>query len=86
MEQYSTCLIDIDTLGLYYGLMDTFIVMFFLAGYMWVNSFIRDEFETIKKTTVTAGGTGGESAVNVYVVLCRSPCSSKKIAATAVGV
>ena len=55
-EQYSTCLIDINTLGLYYGLTDAFIVMFFLAGYLWVHAFIKDEFETIKKTTVTAGG------------------------------
>lgn len=60
-EQYSTCLIDINTLGLYYGLVDAFIVMFFLAGYMWVNAFITDEFETIKKTTVTAGGADRES-------------------------
>ncbi|CAN0060321.1 unnamed protein product, partial [Scytosiphon promiscuus] len=54
-EQYSTCLISIDTLGLYYGCMDAFITMFFLAGYLWVHSFITDEFETIKRTTVTAG-------------------------------
>lgn len=55
-EQYSTCLIDIDTLGLYYGLVDAFIAMFFLAGYLWVHAFIKDEFETVKKATVTAGG------------------------------
>lgn len=55
-DQYSTCLIDIDTLGLYYGCVDAFITMFFLAGYLWVHSFITDEFETIKRTTVTAGG------------------------------
>ncbi|CAM9501712.1 unnamed protein product [Hapterophycus canaliculatus] len=54
-EQYSTCLIEIDTLGLYYGCVDAFITMFFLAGYLWVHSFITDEFETIKRTTVTAG-------------------------------
>lgn len=69
-EQYSTCLIDIDTLGLYYGLIDAFIVLFFLAGYMWVHGFIKDEFETIKKTTVTAGGVAGESAADV--VACRN--------------
>eukprot|EP00903_Cladosiphon_okamuranus_P006559 g6407.t1 len=63
-EQYSTCLIDIDTLGLYYGLIDALIVMFFLAGYMWVNAFIKDEFETIKRTTVTAG----DFTVKVYGV------------------
>lgn len=73
-EQHSTCLIDIDTLGFYYGLTDAFIVLIFLAGYMWVNAFIKDEFETIKKTTVTAGGAGGESAARVVVVLVhRSP-------------
>lgn len=72
-KQYSTCLIDIDTLGLYYGLIDAFIVLFFLAGYVWVNAFIKDEFETIKKTTVTAGGAGGESTSNVVVVICRYP-------------
>ena len=31
-------------------------VLLLMAGYFWVNSFIRDEFETIKKNTVTAGG------------------------------
>lgn len=70
-EEYSTCLIDIDTLGLYYGLTDAFIVMFFLAGYLWVHAFIKDEFETIKKTTVTAGGAGGEGAARVVVVVNR---------------
>lgn len=55
-EQYSTCLIEIDTLGLYYGCIDAFITMFFLAGYLWVHSFIKDEFESVKRATVTAGG------------------------------
>ncbi|CAN0264736.1 unnamed protein product, partial [Ectocarpus sp. 12 AP-2014] len=41
--------------GLYYGCIDALITMFFLVGYFWVNSFIKDEFESIKKTTVTAG-------------------------------
>lgn len=59
VEQYSTCLIELDTLGLYYGCIDAVITMFFLVGYFWVNSFIRDEFESIKRTTVTAGGKHG---------------------------
>lgn len=41
---------------MYYGYLDAFMVLLLIAGYFWVNSFIRDEFETIKKNTVTAGG------------------------------
>lgn len=31
--------------------------MVLIAGYFWVNSFILDEFQNIKRNTVTAGGT-----------------------------
>lgn len=55
-DEYSTCLIEKDTLGTYYGCVDALITMFFLVGYLWVSAFIKDEFETIKRTTVTAGG------------------------------
>lgn len=41
---------------MYYGYLDAFMVLLLIAGYLWVNSFIMDEFETIKKNTVTAGG------------------------------
>lgn len=55
-EEYSTCTIEKEALGMYYGYLDAFMVLLLIAGYFWVNSFIRDEFETIKKNTVTAGG------------------------------
>lgn len=55
-EQYSTCIIDKETLGLYYGFIDAFLVILLIAGYFWVSSFILDEFEVIKRNTVTAGG------------------------------
>eukprot|EP00904_Undaria_pinnatifida_P010629 jgi/Undpi1/6697/HiC_scaffold_20.g09176.m1 len=54
-EEYSTCTIEKEALGMYYGYLDAFMVLLLIAGYFWVNSFIRDEFETIKKNTVTAG-------------------------------
>ena len=47
---------DKDTLGTYYGYIDAGIVILLLAGYFWVNSFITDEFKTIKRNTVTAAG------------------------------
>ncbi|CAM9177431.1 unnamed protein product [Ascophyllum nodosum] len=53
-KQYSTCKMDKDTLGTYYGYIDAGIVILLLAGYFWVNSFITDEFKTIKRNTVTA--------------------------------
>lgn len=60
-EQYSVCVIDKETLGLYYGCLDTLMAIMILAGYFWVHSFIRDEFETIKRNTVTAAGEWGVS-------------------------
>lgn len=55
-EQYSTCIVDKENLGMYYGYIDAGIVILFLAGYFWVNGFITDEFITIKRNTVTAAG------------------------------
>lgn len=55
--QYSTCIVEKETLGLYYGFIDAFLVVLLLAGYYWVCWFNIDEFEVIKKNTVTAAGT-----------------------------
>lgn len=55
-EQYSTCIVDKENLGMYYGYIDAGIVILLLAGYFWVNGFITDEFITIKRNTVTAAG------------------------------
>lgn len=56
---------DKKTLGFYYGFIDACMVMLLLAGYFWVNSFIKDEFEGIKRNTVTAAGA------LLYRVVCR---------------
>lgn len=47
--------------GFYYGAMDAFLVVVLLVGYLWVDSFIVDEFESIKQNTVTAGGVSSAS-------------------------
>ncbi|CAM9173090.1 unnamed protein product, partial [Chrysoparadoxa australica] len=50
----SICYLDIDTVAVLYGWLDALQVLIVFAGYLWVTSYIKDEFDQIKRNAITA--------------------------------